>query len=95
MSNVSLINLPGHSTDVVQPLDMACFSTLKSHYVKYLTDLVHKLIKPAFCNLTVSIWRKSYTNENILPGFQETSIYPTDVNKYKKILTCVSKIRQL
>lgn len=90
MSNVSLVNLPDHFTDVLQPLNVACFSTLKNHYVKYLTGLVpctegrHKLTKPASCNLFAIIWRKGLTNENVVSGFQKKHIFPIHVNKYEE-----------
>ena len=59
--NISLVKLPVHCTDVLQALEVLCFSPLKAHYEKFLTEFVHqtggcqKLAKPAFCNLTASI----------------------------------------
>ena len=54
---ISLVKLPAHCTDVMQPLDVSCFSPLKSKYKQLLTEFVHRtggrqqLSKAAFCNL--------------------------------------------
>ena len=40
--NVSLIKLPTHCTDVLQPLDVSCFSPLKAKYEQFLTNFVHR-----------------------------------------------------
>ena len=88
--NVSLVKLPAHCTDVLHPLDVSCFSPLKVHYEKFLTEFVHrtggrqKLTKPAFCNLIASIWRKGLTSENIKSGFQSTGTFPVDETRYKQ-----------
>ena len=39
--NISLVKLPAHCIDVLQPLDVSCFSRLKAHYEKFLTEFVH------------------------------------------------------
>lgn len=86
--NVTLIKLPAHCTDVLQPLDVACFSPLKSAYEKLLTEFVHrtggrqKLNKPAFTNLIAKIWHEGLTKGNIISGFQNTGILPVDQHKY-------------
>ena len=90
--NVSLVKLPAHCTDVLQPLDVSCFSPLKAHYEKFLKEFVYwtgglqKLTKPAFCNLIASIWKKGLTVENI-SGFKNTATFPVDANKYKIYIT--------
>ena len=68
--NISLVKLPAHCTDVLQPLDVSSFSPLKARYVRFLTEFVHrtggrqKLTKPTFCNLIASIWKKgSYSRK--------------------------------
>ena len=32
--DISLVKLPSHCTDILQPLDVSCFNPLKSHYEK-------------------------------------------------------------
>ena len=87
--NISLVKLPAHCTDVLQPLNVACFSPPKRQYEKQLTDFVHrtggrqKLSKAAFCNLITKIWHQGLTKENIIAGFEKTRIFPVDPSKYK------------
>ena len=79
--------MPVHCTDVLQPLDMLCFSPPKAHYEKFLTEFVHrtgvrqKLMKTVFCNLIASVWKKGLTVENVISGFENTDT--VDANKYK------------
>ena len=40
--NVSLIKLPTHCTNVLQPLDVSCFSPLKAKYEQFLINFVHR-----------------------------------------------------
>ena len=95
--NFSLVKLPAHCTDVLQPLDVSCFSPLKQQYEKLLTEFVHrtggqqKLSKPAFCNLIAKICREKLTKENIVSGFQKTGILPVDQSKYK--VDCLDKVK--
>ena len=37
---ISLVKLPAHCTDVMQPLDVSCFSPLKNKYEQLLTEFV-------------------------------------------------------
>ena len=87
--NVSLIKLPAHCTDVLQPLDVSCFSPLKAKYEQFFANFVHRtggrqqLSKAAFCNLISSIWFEGLTKENIISGFTSTGNVPVDSSKYK------------
>ena len=40
--NFSLVKLPAHCTDALQPLGISCFSPLKQQYEKLLTEFVHR-----------------------------------------------------
>ena len=87
--NISLVKLPAHCTDVLQPLDISCFSPLKEQYEKLLAEFVHRtggwqiLLKSAFYNLIAKFWREGLTKENSVSGFQKTGILPVDQSKYK------------
>ena len=87
--NISLVKLPAHCTDVLQPLDVLCSSPLKAHCEKFLSEFVHwtggrqKLTKPAFCNLIAIIWKKGLTVENVISGLKNTDTFPVDASKYK------------
>ena len=58
--NITILKLPPHCTDLLQPLDVACFSPLKSKYESELTEFVHKtaaqdpLRKAGFVNMLAS-----------------------------------------
>ena len=86
--NVSLVKLPAHCTDVLQPLDVSCFNPLKSHYETLLTKHVHDtlgnepLSKAHFCNLLGDIWYKGLSEDNIKSGFTSVGIYPFEPTKY-------------
>lgn len=87
--NITIIKLPAHSTDTLQPLDVVCFNPLKSYYEKSLTERVHStgvrepLKKAAFVSLLSSICHKAMSAKNITAGFCTTGIYPVDRTKYK------------
>ena len=87
--NITLVKLPAHCTDVLQPLDISCFSPLKEQYEKLLAEFVHRtggwqiLLKSAFYNLIAKFWREGLTKENSVSGFQKTGILPVDQSKYK------------
>ena len=86
--NISIVKLPAHCTDLLQPLDVSCFSPVKSYYEKVLTDHVHKtaarepLKKADFVNLLCTIWQQGLSEKNIKSGFSATGIYPVDKLKY-------------
>ena len=87
--NISILKLPAHTTDVLQPLDVACFGPLKSYYEKALTEHVHQtgarqpLRRANFVNLIAGIWRNGLSARNIKAGFEATGVYPVNSAKYK------------
>ena len=88
--NISILKLPAHCTDVLQPLDVACFAPLKHYYEAALNDHVHKtgarepLRKCGFVNMLSSVWEKGLAPQNVKKGFESTGIFPCDSAKYKK-----------
>ena len=87
--NISIIKLPSQCTDLLQPLDVACFSPPKSYYEKHLTERVHQtgarepLKKSEFVDLICKIWKDGMTESNIKSGITATGIFPVDKLKYK------------
>lgn len=69
--NVSIVKLPAHCTDLLQPLDVSCFAPLKFYYEKELLQHVQQtegwqqLRKAQFVNMLCSIWRKGLNETNI------------------------------
>lgn len=85
-NNVTIIKFPPHTTDVLQPLDVSCFKSLKNEWSIKLTEWYRlnqrKLIRCEFSNLMCSIWAEGLRPENIKSGFKKTGIYPPDRTKY-------------
>ena len=87
--NISIIKLPAHCTDLLQPLDVCCFSPLKCYYEKLLSDHVHKtgarepLQKRDFVDMVCTVWHDGLSEKNVKAGFSATGIYPVDKLKYK------------
>ena len=85
---VSILKLPPHTTDLLQPLDVAVFSALKSHWgavlFKRLQQVRSRLSKAEFATLLSSdaVWGASFSKENVAAGFRKCGIYPCDREKY-------------
>ncbi|KAF2174500.1 DDE-domain-containing protein [Zopfia rhizophila CBS 207.26] len=73
---------PPHSTHTLQPLDVALFRPLSVAYSDRLTDWIAKtegfsnIQKRHFFTLFWPAWNDSFTEENILSGFESTGINP-------------------
>ena len=88
-NDITILKLPPHCTDLLQPLDVACFSPLKRYYdselFKYTqsTGGRQNLRKDLFVKLLCSVWNKGLSKENVIAGFKATGIHPVDSTKYK------------
>ena len=86
--DITILMLPPHCTDLLQPLDIPCFAPLKSRYESELTDFVHKtaarepLRKAGFVNMLCRVWKQGLSIDNIKAGFRATGIVPIDKSKY-------------
>lgn len=86
--NITILKLPPHCTDLLQPLDVACFAPLKVQYEKQLNDFMHKtgarepLRKAAFVDMLCGVWRQGLSSDNVKAGFRATGIVPVDKSKY-------------
>ena len=87
-AEITLIKLPAHCTDLLQPLDVSCFFPLKKAYDNMLTEIVSQtgakepLRKGKFVDLPAKVWHKGLSPENIRSGFKKTGIFPVDPDKY-------------
>ncbi|XP_018020256.1 uncharacterized protein LOC108676651 [Hyalella azteca] len=87
-NNITILKLPPHCTDVLQPLDVACFAPLKSYYDKKLLEFTQgtggrePLRKDRFVNMLSSVWRTGLSEKNIVAGFRATGIHPLDKSRY-------------
>ena len=88
--NVTILKLPPHVTDKLQPLDVACFGPLKREWEKTLNDWINvwgpkqTMKKSTFVNKLGEVWHKGLSPENVKAGFRATGIYPVDREKFPK-----------
>lgn len=85
---VTIIKLPSHTTDLLQPLDKCVFRPLKSAWNQKLIEWQRmnqrKMTKPEFVDTLCAIWNEALSAENIKKGFESTGIYPINREKYPK-----------
>jgi hypothetical protein len=66
--------MPSHSSHLLQPLDVGCFSPLKRAYGDKINSLLwystKKIKKEAFLPAFKAAFEKSMTKENICAGFR-------------------------
>ena len=85
---VSIIKLPAHTTDLLQPLDVSVFKSLKNHWFDMLflrlkttrTHLSKAEFSSGLCD--PECWDKAFSTANIMNGFRGCGIYPTNPEEY-------------
>lgn len=84
--NITLLKLPAHTTDVLQPLDKCCFGPLKLKWNNALIEWQRlnqrKLGKSEFCDLLCEIWEEGISEQVIKSAFKTTGIFPCNKDKY-------------
>jgi hypothetical protein len=72
--------MPPHSSHLLQPLDVGCFSPLKRAYGDEINSLsqygTKKIKKEAFLPAFKAAFKKSMTKENICAGFRSARLVP-------------------
>ena len=72
---VTIINLPPHTTDLLQPLDVAVFKSLKDHWgdisIQPFRMFRNKLTDSEFGAVLSGedVWKSALTTENVKQGF--------------------------
>jgi hypothetical protein len=83
--NITILKLPSHTTDLLQPLDRTVFKPIKTDWEHELIDWQmnnnRQLTKAEFSQIVCKVWRKVQT-ENIVKGFATMGIYPLNPSKY-------------
>ena len=76
---IILFVIPPHSSHLLQPLDVGCFSPLKKCY----NSLAHRYMKEHYSmtSLICKAYAMAMTPINIQRSFQKTGIFPFDPNK--------------
>ena len=88
--DVTILKLPPHVTDKLQPLDVAGFGPLKRAWEKNLNAWINQwgpkepMKKAAFVNQLCDIWHKGLSLDNVKAGFKVTGIYPVNSTKFPK-----------
>ncbi|KAF1922764.1 CENP-B protein, partial [Didymella exigua CBS 183.55] len=72
--------MPPHSSHLLQPLDVACFSPLKRLYSDEVSALacsrIHYINKETFLLAFKSAFSKAFTGENVRAGFRGARLVP-------------------
>ena len=78
--NIVSICMPAHASHLLQPLDVGCFSVLKSAYGKQVEERmrvgINHIDKADFLRALVIARHSTYTVANIQSGFRATGIRP-------------------
>ena len=79
--DVILFMLQPHTTDEMQPLDTAVFSSLKTHWKEVCHDYLQQhpgrvITKYQFSSLFSTAWGKALMPLSIISGFKCTGVYP-------------------
>ncbi len=77
--------MPAHSSHLLQPLDVGCFSPLKTAYgdlvrAKMLAGVNH-MDKQEFLHIYPQARQRVFTSANIKSGFAATGLIPFDPNR--------------
>jgi hypothetical protein len=75
--------MPPHSSHLLQPLDVACFSPLKRAYgdeiLALARDRIHHINKQTFLLAFKVAFEKAFTRENACAGFRGAGLSPHDL----------------
>ena len=90
-NNLILFVLPGHTSHLLQPLDVSVFGPFKKYYYNecatYMkSDIGQTITRYEMCEMACKAYLKAMTPNNIISGFKKTGIYPCskeDINKEK------------
>jgi 4-hydroxybenzoate polyprenyltransferase len=86
LNNVYLLFLPAHTSHVLQPLDLGCFSSLKTAYRKLINEHITltdttKVGKANFLEFYAKAREIGLREENVRSGWKATGLYPKNVAK--------------
>jgi hypothetical protein len=81
--NIIYLCIPPHSSHLLQPLDVACFSPLKRAYSDEILALarsrIHHISKAAFVPAFKAVYTKAISEENIWAGFRGAGLVLYDL----------------
>ena len=82
-NNIILFCIPPNATHIIQPLDVAVFSSVKGHLNQYFRDARFKsdafsVGKAEMINIVLEAWGNESFSKNLVSGFATTGIWPID-----------------
>jgi hypothetical protein len=81
-NNIITLGLPPHSSHLTQPLDVGCFSVLKSMYGRQIETFIkahiNHITKVEFFLAFHTAYRQSITTQNAKAGFRGAGLVPFD-----------------
>jgi hypothetical protein len=86
LNNIYLLFLPAYTSHVLQPLDLGCFSSLKTEYRRQvgnytaLTDET-QVGKARFLEFYTQARQIGLSKANIQSGWKATGLYPRNIDK--------------
>ena len=101
-NNVHLLCLPAHCTHtcILQPLDVAVFKSLKSHFSKACRDLSAAIpgrvtLPENLAAIVAEAWPKAENPINIFSGFRKTGVIPLNPGEVTDRYTAPAKVYSL
>lgn len=86
--HITILKLPPHTTETLQPLDKACFKPLKDMWNERLQEWqrlnMRKTSRSEMVDLLCGIWEESISQKTIPAGFNSTGIFACNREKYPK-----------
>jgi hypothetical protein len=81
-NDIKVLYLPLHSSYLLQPLDISCFSTVKSDYRKYIENSmrfgINHIEKEEFLSIYKDVCMAVLNENNIRSGFRAIGLVPYD-----------------
>lgn len=83
--------MPAHTSHLLQPLDVSCYSPLKVAYGREVQELarqaVYHIDKEDFLQIYIKVRPAVFTEQNIKSGFLATGLIPYDPQRVLSSLT--------
>ena len=86
LNNVYLLFIPAHTSHVLQPLDLGCFSSLKAAYRRFVGEygaqtVATKLGKAKLLEFYAETRKISLREQCVRSGWKATGLYPKNIRK--------------
>lgn len=83
-NGIILLSMPSHTSHYLQPLDVAVFKSLKTHFYEQCRHWINRkerrITRLQFGELLNQSWGKAASIENATSGFKATGVFPLNPN---------------